>query len=280
MARSVSGAHQPNEPSVEGGDPGGFLGDSVAGQTGESSTWMHSDSTRAAAAGTSERGRHAAAGTRRRRSARGGRWWWEVAAIVVVAILVSVLVRTFIASPVHVTSPAMADTLAIGDRIVVAPASTAQPDGLRAEVVVFTDPGGWLPAGDDAEQSWVRASLVWLGFAAPSDNPVMVLRVIATEGQRISCCSADGVLELDGRPLQEPYLRPGMPTDQVPFDVVVPPGHVFVLGDDREVARDSRYHLSVNQGAVPLSAIEGRASFVAWPPSRWGSVTVPSETTP
>ena len=218
------------------------------------------------------RGRHAAPTTHRKR----GPWRWvlEIAAVAVIAIAAAVALRMFVVSPVSITTDAMADTLAPGDRVLV---SSLPSDPGRGEVVAFTVPDDWAPASPDGQDGWasrVRQALTFIGVAAPGEDSVMVLRVVAVEGQRIACCTPDGLLELDGVPLVEPYLRPGVPTDQVTFDVVVPEGRVFVLGDDRAVARDSRYHLAVEDGTVAVDDVTGRVFAIAWPFDRIRPVEV------
>lgn len=222
----------------------------------------------------SSRGRHAAPGATGHR--RAWRWVIEIAAVLAVALLVSIGVRSFLATPATISTDAMAPALRAGERVIVSPLPVLTGGTQRGEVIAFTAPTTWVPAAD-AEPGWrggVRSTLAVLGLASPPGESLLVLRVVAEQGQRIVCCTPEGGLELDGAPLIEPYLRPGTRTDQIPFDVVVPPGHVFVLGDDRETARDSRYHLAVDGGAVPDSSIIGRVMFVVWPLDRIGPVEI------
>lgn len=227
------------------------------------------------------RGRHAAPSGAGwwRGMPRPLRWAIEIIVILIVALLASLAIRTFLASPATITDGSMANTLQSGERVVVSPLPTRLGGTARGEVVAFRGPVGWSPSRDDAADSapstaWWRNGLAQLGLATPSEGDLMILRVVATGGQRIACCDVDGRLELDGVPLIEPYLKPGVPTDQVFFDVVVPDGHVFVLGDDRAVARDSRYHLDLANGSIPLGSIEGRVVFIAWPLDRLGPVSI------
>lgn len=254
-------------------------GDGVEGETPARVSWETLDSaeTVEAADQSVSRGRHAAPTSVSRLSrARGPlRWIVEVLVVIIVVAAAVIGVRAFIAAPASITSEAMSNTLALGDRVIVSPLPTRINGVQRGEVVAFTDPAGWWSTADDArEPSLLTRALSVFGLATAPGDEIMVLRVVAVGGQRITCCDDDGRLELDGVPLIEPYLRPGVPTDQVLFDVVVPQGRVFVLGDDRAVARDSRYHLQQEQGTVAIDDLTGRVVFVAWPLDRWGPVGI------
>lgn len=223
-------------------------------------TSQESISTETADAG---RGRHAAPVSVRRRTPL--RWVLEIGLVVLVALVAALAVRTFIVTPASITNDAMAETLVAGDRVLVS-ARASTPS--RGEVVAFDVPEEWVPTPADAQDGWasrVQQALAFIGVAAPNDESLMVLRVVAVEGQRIACCTETGQLELDGVPLVEPYLRPGVPTDQVAFDVVVPADRVFLLGDDRASARDSRYHLAFDDGTISVDDVTGRVLMVAWP---------------
>lgn len=223
---------------------------STTDSSGESLEVLTSTEPLAAQTPDAHRGRHAAPTAPRKRSPL--RWALEIVVVVVIAIGAVIAVRTFVMSPVSITTEAMADTLIPGDRVLV---SQWPSNPQRGDVVAFEVPDAWVPA-------------------SPDGDSVMVLRVIAVEGQRIACCTQDGQLELDGVPLVEPYLRPGVPTDQIIFDVVVPQDRVFVLGDDRATARDSRYHLAIDEGTIAMDDVTGRVFAVFWPFDRIRPVDV------
>ena len=209
-------------------------------------------------------GRHAAPPKR-----RGGAWWAvriarETAIVLGIALLASVLVRLVLVEPLHVAGPAMSPTLQPGDRVLVGSGITGLMGVSRGDVVAFTDPGDWQNLVVPAPSPLASVAAV-LGLApAPGDD--LVMRVVGVSGDRVVCCDADGRIAVNGVPLDEDYLAPGMPTDQVTFDVVVPDDSYFVLGDDRTLVRDSRRHLSVDSGAVPRSSVIGRVVMRAWPP--------------
>jgi signal peptidase I len=190
--------------------------------------------------------------------------------------VLSALIRAFLVQAFFVPSASMEDTLLISDRIVASKISTTMSGVSRGEVVVFKDPGDWLPeppAPPDGARGALRAGLTFIGLLPSDTGQDLVKRVIAIEGDRISCCDADGRIVLNGVPLVENYVKGD--TNQVQFDVVVPEGSVFVMGDNRGDSRDSRYHLDVDNGAVPEAGVVGRVVVVLWPLNRVGTVPIP-----
>jgi len=109
---------------------------------------------------------------------------------------------------------------------------------------------------------------------ASNSEEEVVKRVIAVSGDRIQCCDANGRIIVNGVALDEPYIIG--PTDQVRFDVTVGPEAMFVMGDNRGNSRDSRYHLDMDSGAVPVKNVVGRVMAILWPLSRIASVPVPN----
>lgn len=201
----------------------------------------------------------------------------ELVLIVGVALILSVLVRTFLAQAFYVPSSSMENTLLVQDRILVSKLSTEIGGVHRGEIVVFTDPGGWLPATAPVggAAGAVRNALMWVGLLPSDTGEDLVKRVIGVGGDHIVCCDAKNRIVLNGVPLVEPYLKPGDGTAQVRFDVTVPAGRYFVMGDNRGDSSDSMFHLDVAQGTVPEANIVGRVVAVIWPMSRWSGAPVP-----
>jgi signal peptidase I len=222
------------------------------------------------------RGRHAR--DREVQSSGGfGRWLRETAIIVVSALVLSALVRAFLVQAFYVPSASMEDTLLISDRIIASKITTTMSGVSRGEVVVFRDPGDWLPppAPQPAGvRGAIRTGLTFIGLLPSDTGKDLVKRAIAVGGDRISCCNADGRIVLNGVPLVENYING--PTNQVQFDVVVPKGDIFVMGDNRGDSRDSRYHLEVDNGGVPVSDVVGRVVLIVWPVNRLATVPIPS----
>lgn len=213
----------------------------------------------------------------RRSQSRGG-VLRELVLIVGVALVLSVLVRTFVAQAFFVPSSSMEDTLLVQDRILVSKLSTQFSGVQRGEIVVFTDPSDWLPepAEVGGVKGTLRSALTWVGLLPSDTGEDLVKRVIAVGGDHILCCDAKERIVLNGVPLDEPYIKPGDGTAQVRFDVVVPQGRVFVMGDNRSDSADSRYHLEEQEGTVPVGNVVGRVVAVIWPVSRWSGEPIPS----
>lgn len=211
-----------------------------------------------------------------------GAGWWairiarETGIVLAIALLASIVIRLVLAQPMYVPDAAMSDTLRPGDRVLVAKGLSAVTGLSRGDVVAFADPGGWS-ALEVPPASIGDRILASLGLAPVTSGDALVMRVIAAGGDRVACCNAQGRIVLNGMPLEESYLPPGMPTDQVTFDVTVPEDAVFVMGDDRVNSRDSRYHLDVDSGAVPTSGLVGRAVLVLWPLGHLQALTTPAE---
>ena len=200
----------------------------------------------------------------------------ETAIIVVSALILSALVRAFLVQAFFVPSSSMEDTLLISDRIIASKITTSLSGVDRGEIVVFKDPGGWLPEPPPPEgglRGVIRTGLTFIGLIPSDSGKDLVKRVIGLGGDRVQCCDAQGRILVNDVALDEPYIIG--PTTQVLFDVVVPPDSMFVMGDNRGNSRDSRFHLEQENGAVPLANVVGRVVFVVWPFNRLSTEPIP-----
>lgn len=201
----------------------------------------------------------------------------ETTFIIVSALILSALVRAFLVQAFYVPSASMEGTLMVSDRIIASKITTRIAGVSRGEVVVFQDPGGWLPdppPAADSLRSRARSALTFIGLLPSDTGQDLVKRVIGLSGDRVVCCDAQGRIEVNGVGLDEPYVKGS--TDQVAFDIVVPPQSMFVLGDNRGDSRDSRFHLEVNNGSIPLANAVGRVVLIVWPFESFGTLPIPA----
>lgn len=200
----------------------------------------------------------------------------ETAIIVVSALILSALVRAFLVQAFFVPSSSMEDTLLISDRIIASKITTSISGVQRGEIVVFKDPGGWLPEPPPPEgglRGAIRTGLTFIGLIPSDSGKDLVKRVIGLGGDRVQCCDAEGRILVNGIALDEPYIIG--PTTQVLFDIVVPPDSMFVMGDNRGNSRDSRFHLEQASGSVPVGNVVGRVVLVVWPFNRLATEPIP-----
>ncbi len=213
-----------------------------------------------------------------RRGARtAGRGVREIGIVVVTALVLSVLLRTFVFQLFYVPSESMMNTLLVGDKIVASRISMTLGGVHRGDVVVFQDPGGWLyaPVQETGWRATLNRVLTDIGFLPSNSGEDLVKRVVGVAGDEVKCCSPSGQLIVNGHALSEGAYTIA-PTNQVQFDITVPKDHVFVMGDNRPNSRDSRFHLDVASGTIPVSAIKGIVVLKIWPLSRLSTVPAPA----
>jgi signal peptidase I len=217
-------------------------------------------------------------GHRRKRKQRS--FWRELPILVVIALLLAVVIKTFAIQAFWIPSGSMENTLEINDRVLVNKIVYHIRDIHRGDIVVFNGDGSWdpgpIPTNGNIFQQFGAGFASMFGFGHPGD--ILIKRVIGIPGDRVACCDAQGQITVNGVALTEQsYLYPGSAPSETRFNIVVPPGRLWVMGDNRLWSADSRDHMGdPGGGTVPESAVIGRAFIIIWPPSRWRILPIPA----
>jgi signal peptidase I len=194
----------------------------------------------------------------------------ELPVIIIAALVVSIIVKTFLVHFFYIPSGSMENTLQVGDRIAVNKLGALFTDIKRGEVVVFGDPDNWLGNSSQSEDSGigavVKTGLITVGVLPDPAKQYLIKRVIGVGGDNVVCCDKAGKIQVNGVSITEPYIFAGDKPSDMQFNVEIPKGFIWVMGDHRGASADSRFHPeSANNGMVPLSKVVGRAVFVVWP---------------
>jgi signal peptidase I len=254
------------------------------------------DATADAGTGDGEPGAEDNAG-----SSRGGRsFLTEMVVLFAVALTIALLIKSFVVQPFFIPSGSMENTLLIGDKVLVNKLVYHLRPIERGDIVVFNGSGSWdspSASGPVASNPVARVYDDTLGalfrsvaglFGTSADQIDYIKRVIGVPGDHVVCCNAHGQVTVNGVPLQETsYLYPGDQPSQFPFNVVVPPGRLWVMGDHRIDSADSRYHDCAyrdteycysfdRDGTIPENKVIGRAFMIVWPPSRIRILPIPA----
>ncbi|GAA4965338.1 signal peptidase I [Kineococcus glutinatus] len=203
----------------------------------------------------------------------------ETVLVVAVALVVSLLVKTFLLQAFYIPSESMEETLEIGDRVIVSKLTPGPFELHRGDVVVFQDPGGWLPDQEPSTRGPVARVLAFVGLLPEDSNDHLIKRVIGLPGDQVACCDPSGHVTVNGTAVEEDYVYPGNVPSTKTFDVTVPEGRLWVMGDHRERSEDSRYHPDLpGGGTIPVDLVTGRAFTVIWPLDHWAWLSTPSTT--
>jgi signal peptidase I len=194
----------------------------------------------------------------------------ELPVLVVVALVVSLLIKTFLVQFFYIPSGSMENTLQVKDRVAVNKVPFLSKTINRGDVVVFRDPDNWLPEITDYQTNQyvtkAKSALVAVGVLPNPAKQYLVKRVVGVAGDRIVCCTNSGNLTINDVEVNEPYIFAGNKPSEMKFDVTVPKGKIWVMGDHRSASADSRYHQEdINKGFVPLSRVTGRVVAIIWP---------------
>jgi signal peptidase I len=213
-------------------------------------------------------------------------FWKELPILIGVALVLTILIQSFIARVFLIPSESMEHTLhgcagCYGDRVLVDKLTYIFSDPEPGDVVVFERPDTWNQTEFRADRSgnavvrWLQDIGAMFGLASPNEDDV-VKRVIAVGGQTVKCCDEQGRVQVDGKSLDEPYVfwDGGAPNGNQEFDsFTVPEGMLWVMGDNRNNSADSRVQGGGGRnGVVPVDNVIGKARLIVLPPSRWQGV--------
>jgi signal peptidase I len=190
--------------------------------------------------------------------------WLEFPLLIAAALIIAVLIKTFLFQAFWIPSSSMEDTLQVYDRVLVSKLSYGFSDIQRGDIIVFDDPrAGFEQPDEDSLERAIRNLKESIGLATPQSE--FIKRVIGLPGDVVE--GRDGAVFVNDVSLDEPYLKePGTPIQPFgPVDVLE--GSLFVMGDNRGASQDSRFF-----GPIPIDDVVGKAFVIIWPPSRAGGM--------
>jgi signal peptidase I len=216
---------------------------------------------------------------RRRKRRKSMSWWIELPILLVFALVLALLIKSFVVQAFYIPSSSMENTLEIGDKVLVNKLIYDFRPIHRGDVIVFNGDGSWDPTPTQTSPPLTRLwdSISGLFGTAPGVHD-FIKRVIGVPGDHVACCNAKGQITVNGVGLNEKsYLYPGNAPSAMRFNIVVPPGRLWVMGDHRAVSWDSRGHMSdPGDGTIPENHVVGRAFVIVAPISRWRILPIPA----
>ena len=228
--------------------------------------------------------------TRTRKPEKGRPVWQESLLLLAIALVLAVVLKAFFVQAFYIPSASMEPGLVENDRILVEKPSYWFDGPERGDVVVFKDPGGWLPQDEAAGPKGAGRVLAKIGLYPAGGH--LVKRVIGVEGDVITCCDDQGRLMVNGQPLNEKdYARLGGADCYGPMVTncdadwkagPVPKGQIFVMGDNRNNSADSSYHMCQPKATdctknpyVDVDDVVGKVFVLLWPSDRFKTIHRP-----
>jgi signal peptidase I len=217
-------------------------------------------------------------------------FWRELPVLVVIALVIALLIKSFVVQAFFIPSASMENTLDIGDKVLVNKLVYHFRPIESGDIVVFNGAGSWNPlppASQPSSDPLVRLYDATLGrlvsaiaglFGTAPGQQDYIKRVIGVPGDHVACCNAQGDVTVNGVALHErSYLYPGNAPSAMHFSITVPPGRLWVMGDHRAISYDSRGHMDdPGGGTIPENMVVGRAFMIVWPVNRWRILPIPA----
>ena len=189
-------------------------------------------------------------------------FWAELPLLVLAALIVAVVIKTFLVQAFYIPSSSMENTLQVNDRVMVNKLAYQFGDLQRGDIIVFDDPRLSEPQEESLFNAVRRNVSEAVGLAVPRSE--FIKRVVALPGEQIEI--RENRVYINGVALYESYLKPGTAMTDRPAEIV-PAGEMFVMGDNRNSSQDSR-----SFGPVPIDTIVGKAFVIMWPADRWSGL--------
>jgi len=206
-------------------------------------------------------------------------WWVELPILLVFALVLALLIKSFVVQAFYIPSSSMETTLDIGDKVLVNKLVYDFRSIHRGDIVVFNGDGSWdpVPTQPAPLPSRLWNSISGLFGTAPGVHDY-IKRVIGIPGDHVACCNRHGQVTVNGVPLiEKSYLFRGDQPSEQKFSITVPPGRLWVMGDHRSVSWDSRGHMNdPGNGTIPENHVVGRAFVIVAPISRWRVLPIPA----
>ncbi len=201
----------------------------------------------------------------------------EIPVLVIIALVLALLIKSFVVQPFYIPSGSMEQTLKINDRVLVNKMIYHFRDVKRGEIVVFNIEGtGFAQYATPLAPPTNIVSRAFRNlenlFGLGPNNKDFIKRVIAIGGDTVACCDAQGRVTVNGKSLDEPYVYRDGPDEQNKSfgPVKIAKGKLWVMGDHRNDSEDSRVG-----GQVPQSKVIGQAFVRVWPITQWRGFGVP-----
>ncbi len=198
--------------------------------------------------------------------------WQESILLVATALVLALIVKTFLFQAFYIPSDSMVPTMIQDDKLLVQKWSYWGDEPERGDIVVFRDPGNWLGAMDSGGQSnAVQRALEVVGLFPSGGH--LIKRVVGIGGDTVACCDDDGRLTVNDAPIDEPYLADQEANAEQEFSIEVPQGYLWVMGDNRGNSADSRAHMGEPGGGfISEDDVVGKAWLRVWPMDRFGLI--------